>query len=217
MRKLALIPIFLACSSDKSVCPEGMVSAHGTAGPFCISAYEVELVGDAGRRDQGVDFPDGSTTGKPRSHPGAVPSRVSWYQAYAACKGKGWHLCSSEEWQDACDGVAGAGGASFPTPNGKYKPEQCAVGDFVEGVKAELAKTGERSKCHTSTGIHDMLGNLWEWTDPGGKDEKGRPLIDKRGGAHYGAEPVSCQFSSVASHGPAFVGTIGFRCCVSPD
>jgi len=214
MRSLAFIPLIVACSG-KSGCPEGMVPAQGAAGAFCISAYEVELLGEAGERDQGVGFPDGSTTGKLRSKPGVVPSRVSWYQAYGACKAQGWHLCTSEEWQDACDGTAGDGGDAYPTPNGKYKPDQCAVGDFVEGVKAQLMMTGSKSDCHTATGIHDMLGNLWEWTDPGGKDATGRPLIDKRGGAHYGAEPVPCLFSSVASHGPAFVGTIGFRCCVS--
>jgi formylglycine-generating enzyme required for sulfatase activity len=194
-----------------------MVLARGEAGAFCISAYETELVGVRGNLDQGVGFPDSSTLGKARSRSGVNPTKTSWYQAFAACKVQGWHLCTSSEWEDACDGQPGKGGAAYPTPNGKYSPGQCLMGDFRNGITAPLGKTGERSDCHTATGVHDMLGNLWEWADPGGKDAQGRPLIDKRGGGHYGAEPVGCQYAAVGTHDPAFIGTIGFRCCTAPN
>jgi hypothetical protein len=214
MRFLGLIFIGLACASSAD-CPLGMVAVAGGEGTFCMNAYEAEIQGKVGNRDQGLGFPDGSTTGKASSKPGVNPAQVSWYQAFAACKNQGWHLCTSAEWEDACDGQAGPGGAAYPTPNGLYLPNQCPIGDFQNGVVAPLGKTGDRPDCHTATGVHDLLGNLWEWTDPGGKDPQGRPLIDKRGGGHYGAEPVPCQNKAVGTHGPAFVGSIGFRCCVA--
>jgi formylglycine-generating enzyme required for sulfatase activity len=213
--RFLLVLLFLTSCGGSADCPDGMTEVAGASGAFCISTYEAEIVGRAGNRDQGVNFPDGSTTGKVQSKSGVKAGQVSWYQATAACKNHGWHLCTSAEWEDACDGQPGTGGSAYPTPDGLYKPDQCPIGDFQNGVVAPLGKTGERPDCHTASGVHDLLGNLWEWTDPGGKDPQGRPLIDKRGGGHYGAEPVACKNAAVGTHGPGFVGSIGFRCCTS--
>jgi hypothetical protein len=133
MRFFPLILLGLACRSSTH-CPDGMVSIAGVEGDFCMSAYEGEIRGSAGNRDQGVGFPDGSTTGKARSKVGVQPAQASWYQAFAACKNQGWHLCTSSEWEDACDGQPGKGGAEYPTPDGRYTPDQCPIGDFQNGL-----------------------------------------------------------------------------------
>lgn len=84
------------------------------------------------------------------------------------------------------------------------------------GSAGLLERRGAYPECHTPEGVYDLLGNLWEWTDPGLRNPEGRPVIDKRGAAHYSAEPQGCSYHSIGSHEPAFDGTIGFRCCAPP-
>ncbi|MCB9758812.1 MAG: SUMF1/EgtB/PvdO family nonheme iron enzyme [Alphaproteobacteria bacterium] len=195
-----------------SVCPAGMVPLEGRGGPFCMHAYEVHIEGQLGDADQGVDFPNGSTKVSLSARAGQEPSKgVSWYQAYAACAEAGWHLCTSAEWEDAC---AGPTGRAWPTLDGAYASGRCAVSHPPQYHKVPLSPSGAFPDCRTPEGVYDLLGNLWEWTDPGQRDAEGRPVIDKRGAAHYSAEPQGCTYSSVGSHDPAFNGTIGFRCCV---
>ena len=90
----------------------------------------------------------------------------------------------------------------------------CAVSGG--GRRASLVTGGHYPDCRTPEGVFDLLGNLWEWTDPGQRNPEGLPVIDKRGAAHYSAEPQLCSYSSVGSHAPSFDGTIGFRCCSDP-
>ncbi|MCB9745535.1 MAG: SUMF1/EgtB/PvdO family nonheme iron enzyme [Alphaproteobacteria bacterium] len=215
--ELALIGLIAGCTPRAAPgCPEGMVQVPGREGAFCIQAYEARLVGEAGNKDQGAGFPDGSTTGRPVSAPGQEPSKaISWYQAYGACAAAGWHLCSSAEWEDACAGPPGTAQREYPTPDGALSLQQCVLGDKGVHLKAPLSPTGSRAQCHTPEGVYDLLGNLWEWTDPGQRDAAGLPLIDKRGAAHYSAEPQPCSYGSVGSHAPSFDGTIGFRCCAA--
>ena len=222
--RVAVIMIgFLACGSKSSVlvdgCPKGFVRLTGAQADFCISAYEMHLAkGLLGRKDQGTDFPDGSTRVKELvSEAGRKPTQTSWYQAYAACKDAGWHLCSSEEWEQACDGQVGPGGRVYPTPDGEVRVAQCAIGSHREGYSAPLSLTGAYEDCHTPGGVYDMLGNLWEWTDPRERNALGLPVVDKRGGGHYGATSVKCSRNAYAQHPPEWDGTIGFRCCTQPD
>ncbi len=204
----------MACGSGIR-CPEDMVGVVGEKGPFCIHQYEVQVVGALGNRDQGAGFPDGSTQGTPQAKKGGTPTLATWYQAFAVCVGAGFSLCTSRQWEDACDGVSGAGGRTYPTKGDKAGPGVCAIGDRSSFEKVPLAKSGAFPACRTSEGVYDLMGNLWEWADPGKKDAAGLPQIDKRGGGHYGAEAVPCTYGSPGSHAPSFDGTIGFRCCVS--
>lgn len=214
---MPLLFLLLACTPKAPpTCPEGMVQVPGRAGDFCIQAYEAKLVGQPGNKDQGASFPDGSSTGAPLSEPGQTPTKaITWYQAYGVCAAAGWHLCTSAEWEDACAGPPGAERRAYPTPDGTLARSQCVLGDKSVHLKAPLSPTGSRPECRTPEGVYDLAGNLWEWTDPGLKDEAGLPRIDKRGAAHYSAEPQPCTYDSVGTHAPDFDGTIGFRCCAS--
>ena len=87
------------------------------------------------------------------------------------------------------------------------------------GLLAEsiiLTLTGEMQDCRTASGIFDMQGNLWEWVDSGTRTSEGLPVVDKRGGGHYGAAPVKCSRHADGQHPPEWDGTIGFRCCLAP-
>ena len=206
--------MFLLSGCGRGIdCPDDMVGVPAESGSFCIHRYEVHLEGQLGNRDQGVGYPDGSTRVTLRAEKGLSPTLVSWYQAAAACDGVGLHLCTSREWEDACDGQSGAGGAIYPTRNGKASAGVCAIGDLSSLDRISMATSGAYPACRTPTGVYDLMGNLWEWADPGAKTDEGTPIIDKRGGGHYGAEPVPCSYGSVGSHAPSFDGTIGFRCC----
>lgn len=212
----SLILVVVACGGNRPECPAEMVYVGQPDAGFCVHQFEVSLTGQVGNLDQGVGFPDGSTAVTLQSRAGLSPTKTSWYQAYASCENAGFRLCTSEEWQDACDDTIGAGGGEYPTPDGTYDPSLCPIGDFRVQKQAELGVSGAYPNCHTKSGVHDMLGNLWEWANPASKDSSGLPQIDKRGGGHYGAEPVSCDRAAVGSHTPSFEGTIGFRCCSGP-
>ncbi len=197
-------------------CPADMARAEGRDGPFCIHRHEVRVVGHPGNADQGVAFPDGSSKGPIISEAGAMPSRVSWYQAYGVCAAAGLHLCTSQEWEDACDGQPGPGGADHGTPDGTLAVGQCGVQAVGRGFHPDLAVTGSYPDCVTPTGIYDLIGNAWEWADPRRVDGDGVPLTDKRGGGHYTGKVLTCATrpGTQDPHPPDFTGSISFRCCV---
>jgi formylglycine-generating enzyme required for sulfatase activity len=184
-----------------------MAKVPGRDGPFCIQRYEASFSGTVGNADQGTAFPDGSTTGTLSSAAGSRAAfGMSWYQAVAACQGAGLHLCTTTEWNDAC---AGPGARAYPTPDGRYRDGVCGV----RLSTTRPADTGAWPDCHTPEGVYDLLGNVWEWADPGVREADGTPLADKHGAAHYTYEPAGCAFAGIGSDAPSFIGTVGFRCC----
>ena len=126
------------------------------------------------------------------------------------------HLCTSEEWEDACDQQPGPGGQPYATTT----PAAFQHGDCNFSQEAAptspLALTGSYPKCQTPQGVFDLLGNLWEWSDPGLQTESGQPIIDKRGGAHYSRRIATCQLDAVGQHPPDATPSVGFRCCTAP-
>jgi hypothetical protein len=81
---------------------------------------------------------------------GVVPSAfVTWFQAHTACANAGKRLPSSTEWQGAVVGTPDAG------------PDD-GVADCNTFTFAATS-TGARSRCVSSRGAFDMVGNLKEW------------------------------------------------------
>lgn len=204
-------------------CPPEMVPVRDGLGEpvYCIDAFEVTLddMSGAGARDQGAGYPDGTTTAAALSVEGVVPSTVvSWYQAVAACLNADKYLCSSQEWQDACDGTIGDGGQEYPWGD-DWVESACALpAEDGSLVFEALQPTGSVESCASPVGAYDMAGNAWEWADPMATDGSGLPVTDKRGGAYYsGRSNAWCSSALFGEHTPDFTGTIAARCCATPS
>ncbi len=85
------------------------------------------------------------------SIPGVRPAGcVTWLQAEQACALAGKRLLTNQEWQRAAAGT--------PDPGADDGETDCNVGGLNRPVEA-----GSRSKCVSSWGTFDMVGNVEEW------------------------------------------------------
>lgn len=199
------------CVLLASPCPRGMSLVSDASTAYCIDTYE-EV-----------------------SHEGEYVSRAglqiatlgpSWNEARAVCKKKGGWLCTSQQWEDACDGRVGPGGRKFPygdqfqgklcnTPPGEDSTAETPPFGVHEWYKGTL--TGALPDCVSRFGVHDMSGNSFEWADPGLAGSSGEAITDKRGGSFYsGGSLVNSCGNSFKGHEASFRGTITFRCCAQP-
>lgn len=81
------------------------------------------------------------------SKPEAVPWRyVTFTQAQQLCARAGKRLLTNEEWFRVASGITGI--------------DQCVLDRQQDGV----AQTGT-ADCVAPSGVHDIVGNVWEWVD----------------------------------------------------
>jgi formylglycine-generating enzyme required for sulfatase activity len=163
------------------------------------------------------------------SIPGVLPSTcISWFQAVQACAVSGERLARNEEWQRVAAGT--------PDPGTDDGSTDCNISSAGTPVN-----TGSRSKCKSSWGVFDMVGNVDEWvadwadanvggfTDwttsggiaggdhsafggPGGSGLPALPGALIRGGNWLNGT-LDGVFAVDASHRPSFADEfIGFRC-----
>ncbi len=150
---------------------------------------------------------------------------VCWYEAAAYARWVGKRLPTDPEWIKA---------ASWPIPAADARPIQRRFpwGDSPDPARANLWATGlgdtapvDAFSSGVSVGqVHQMVGNVWEWTaNPFGAWrvtpqplDLPRSLKSIRGGAFdtYFAHHASCQFQSGDSP-LARKHNLGFRCAVS--
>lgn len=202
---------------DTTGCDAGMVRVQGADGPFCIHQYEVHIAYRGERRGPIQQHFHEVDKLALVSEPGHLPTRISFLDARRMCEDKGYHLCTSAEWEDACDNQPGEGGRTWSTLDpDRYRPGACNYTHTMKGGTVPLAEGGSYPWCVTESGVYDLLGNIWEWSDPGLKDDAGQPIIDKRGGSHYGRHVGTCSQTAIGTHPPTFYASVGFRCCGPP-
>jgi sulfatase modifying factor 1 len=149
----------------------------------------------------------------------------SWYDARDACQGIGKRLCTQDEWTLACEGPE-----HLPYPYGYARDatacniDKPAIGVDEGALKrpdkraAELARlwqgepSGSREKCVSPFGVHDMTGNVDEWT----VNETGRPHQSALKGGYWSWVRGRCR-AVTEGHEEGFkYYQIGWRCCANP-
>jgi formylglycine-generating enzyme required for sulfatase activity len=153
----ALEPVDQVIGEARTVlgqCPgNGSDDVMTTVGPLCVDVYEASLW--SSRRG---GTPVAASTCNPngndctsifaRSLAGVTPSfDITWFQAQQACANSGKRLLTNAEWQMAAAG----------TPDYSTNSTDCNT------LSGSVANTGAFATCFSNHGVHDMVGNLYEW------------------------------------------------------
>jgi hypothetical protein len=173
----------------------------------------------------------GAVTTRACANQGTLPwSTVTQTQAVAACAavkdglGNPMRLCTANEWQAACEGPTGPANAkwSFSVNPINYTKQICnnldesaAPAAWATGSPG-AASAGLGEFCYTpwpGGQIHDLSGNLSEWTST--------PVLDGtttyyqlRGGAFDSPSGgTTCEFNFDIAQATFANSDVGFRCC----
>lgn len=160
------------------ICPEGMRTVK--AGSFCIDSYE---------------YPN-KRNSKPKTD-------VTFEEAQQLCWNEGKRLCTSEEWEMACNGSK----KKFNYPYGKqYDGDLCnTLGN--PRLKNSMAVSGYFYECRSDQGVFDMSGNVAEWAEAGNNGP-----FAYGGSWQNGEQGSSCTSKIQLQQGRKYF-YVGFRCC----
>ncbi len=143
-------------------------------------------------------------------------SHVSWTDAKRTCESTGKRVCLESEWNFACEGEE-----MRPYPYGwKRDPDACNA-DRVDiyrpdGKLADLrVGAKEKPQCVSPFGVHNLSGNLEEWTTIDRTKHLAQPAPAMKG-AYWQPSRNHCRAAQTA-HDHFYNGTeTGFRCCSDP-
>ncbi len=208
--------------ASETGCPRNMARV----GQSCVDKYEGSLVEVHEDGSETAFSPYQAPNGhkvRAVSRPGVVPqAHISMIEAKKACMASGKRLCRGDEWKAACKGPEKT---RFPYGNERvasacvdtnrtspmmvlYQGER--TGRTMNDPRANqqentVERTGETESCPNGYGVHDMVGNVHEWTDD----------ASFRGGYYLDTKlnGEGCEYRTTA-HAPAYYDySTGFRCC----
>ncbi len=84
---------------------------------------------------------------------------VNWYDAVNFCQWAGKRLPTEKEWERAAKGTTGT-----DYPWGKEFKAENANLTVKAGGKNQVIKVGSFPNGASAEGVHDLIGNVWEWT-----------------------------------------------------
>jgi hypothetical protein len=227
--KLATPPALRA----PKACPTGMAAIPSATGGFCIDRYEASVVEVLPNGKTRTHSPFAQVAGakvRAVSKKGVIPQGyVSQQEAAAACENAGKRLCTPDEWMSACQGKKPTkypyGDDEVPGRcNGDGTRQHPVVELFgsapdvfadsskmndprINALPGTLTKTGAKAKCTNGYGVHDMVGNLHEWTaDPSGQFKGGYYMDTHKNGD-------GCFYKTTAHNTSYHDYSTGFRCC----
>jgi len=189
----------------------GAAKRRVTIKPYCLDATEV--VADAYATcvrggqcsDAGVKCGDEATYGVSGSerHP---MNCVDWSQADTYCRTQGKRLPTEEEWEWAARGTTR--GWKYPWGNDDPPVSACWSG---ASKKAGTCVVGTFPASDSAEGIHDLAGNVWEWT--ASRFAPNDPERVGRGGGWRGEDALHLRAANRGKNAPSLRVTIlGFRC-----
>jgi hypothetical protein len=215
-----------ATAGREDLITKGCPSNMALVGSSCVDKYEGSLVQV---REDGTESPFSpyeTPSGKhvrAVSRPGVVPqAHISMVDAQRACGASGKRLCKAQEWKSACKGpdqtkfpygesrIANACVDTARTSpiNKLHSGEHTSktLNDpALNQQSGTVELTGEAAQCTNGFGVHDMVGNVHEWTDDG----------SFRGGYYLDTSlnGDGCDYRTTA-HSPVYYDySTGFRCC----
>ena len=161
------------------ICPDGMVTMEKDK--YCIDTYE---------------WPNKE---------GTIPAHdITFDDAQKSCQKAGKRLCTLGEYQSACTGDNPQ--KKYPYGNW-FDVDRCnTFGNAHSSNKA--SKSGAFEECVSAQGVHDMVGNVAEWTSTGSGDTRA-----VAGGWWQNGEGTSQCGSFVSLQADHKYFYAGFRCC----
>ena len=139
---------------------------------------------------------------------------VTYGEAEKLCAERKKRLCTEQEWQLAATGPENhTYGYGERFESGRCNTPLLLNGAWVGG--RELAPSGFFAQCINSYGLHDMIGNVWEWTSTWYDEEKGWRIV--RGGSYFHSANMARTEVRYGRYLDAeyHLDLIGFRCCRS--
>jgi formylglycine-generating enzyme len=143
----------------------GELGNHVAVRPFCLDLTEVtadayaQCVQTHKCNDEGLRCGPAATyrIASKRDHP---INCVSWPQADKYCRAQGKRLPTEEEWEWAARGQEEA--REYPWGEGSAESKVCWSGGTRQ--RESTCRVGEFVAGDAASGIHDLAGNVWEWT-----------------------------------------------------
>lgn len=136
-------------ATDGSNCPDGMIEVGAIPTITCVDQYEASPDPDCPHPNPNNLRESQENVSNPNceavSVVGATPWRfVTREQAATACLRSGKRLISSEEWFMIAAGTPDSDACNIDSQNFRL--------------------TGQDDACISAVGVHDTIGNVWEWT-----------------------------------------------------